>query len=287
MKVVDLQELIVPAQLIDTLYKNGSISFPVLETVVNNYFLLRAVEDTKKTAIVRHIGGSKLKLMTQRTSFQGIRPRDSKQAAFMDSLLSEDILVSVALGKAGTGKTTLALAYALEKAFNENKKIHMTKPTATVGRGKAFGPVPGDMKEKYAPFLSSYFGVLKDLTGEEGASYWELMQEKGRINFTPIELVRGCTFKDTTFILDEAQNTDWHELNTLMSRMGEGTELIILGDIHQVDIRLNKYQTGLYKLIDSQAFNKSNMSSVIELTSQYRSPITALAAEIDEELHEE
>ena len=278
-----LTKINVPSHTIDYLYTEDHIYLDLQTDTINNYYILQALENPKQSALVRHVGEGKVVICKSNIHFQGIYSKDSRQTVFMDSLSDPDILVSVALGKAGTGKTTLALAYALDQAFTNGKKIHMTKPTSMVGRSKAFGPVPGDIKDKYAPFLASYKSVLKDITNKEAESYWSLMEDKNVINYTPIELVRGCTFKNTTFILDEAQNTDWHELNTLMSRMGEGTELIILGDIYQVDTRMARDNTGLARLVRSQSFNKSKLSSVIELTAQHRSPITALAAEVDEE----
>jgi len=108
------------------------------------------------------------------------------------------------------------------------------------------------------------------------------MKQKKDIEFIPVELARGCTFENCTFILDEAQNLDWHELNTIVSRMGEGTKMIILGDLNQIDTKSSKENTGLAKLVESDPFFYSDLCSLTLLQTQYRSPITQLIAEVDE-----
>jgi PhoH-like ATPase len=199
----------------------------------------------------------------------------------INNLKTPSILINVVIGQAGTGKTTMALACALDRWFQENKRIVLSKPTAMVGQGKAFGPVPGDMEEKYAPYLASYEIAIKRLLGGNSTQQLELMKRKKQIEYVPVELVRGSEFENCTFILDEAQNLTWHELKTLISRMGSGTKLILCGDLHQIDIPLYPEETGLYKLIHSGPFLASPVSSQIELLTQYRSPITQLVADVD------
>jgi len=131
-------------------------------------------------------------------------------------------------------KKTVVMRYMGYGEWTKMKKILMAKPTAMVGRGKAFGPVPGTIEEKYAPYLASYEIVLKKIFGDRGASIFQRMKQKKDLEFIPVELARGCTFENCTFILDEAQNLDWHELNTIVSRMGEGTKMLILGDLYQI-----------------------------------------------------
>ena len=253
------------------------------EQPIQSYAILRSHSNSKSTALVRHAGDGKYFRLEDSTSQfkSSVTPRDSKQSAFVNSLHNPEVLLSVAVGAAGTGKTTLAMAHAAQRHL-EGKRICLTKPTTTVGKGKAFGPVPGDIGEKYAPYLASYEIVLKKVLGDK--HYVERMKETAQLEYLPIEMVRGCTFENCTFIIDEAQNLTWHELNTVISRMGEGTELIILGDLNQIDTRSTRYNTGLYQFVSSQAFKRSAITSGIELTTQYRSPITQLVADVDTEL---
>ena len=198
-----------------------------------------------------------------------------------------DILINVAYGSAGTGKTTLALAYAADRYLKTGAKIQLTKPTAFVGDGKAFGPVPGDIEEKYAPYLESFYIVLKKIFGKDSKDYFEQMKKKGDLKFTPIAFARGTTYDNATFIIDEAQNLTWHELNSIVSRMGENTKCILLGDLKQIDIKLPYKETGMYQMLNTKIFQESPITSAIELASQYRSPITQLIAEVHDELRKE
>lgn len=290
--MIQLPEIGVTNYLIDSLYQLGSITLPhhcELPSSINQYVILFDESNQKHSTLARYIGNSQCVPTVSRRSpdLNGIKPKDAKQASFIDSLLAPEIILSVAIGSAGTGKTTLALAYAAECYKQSQKPIFLCKPTTKVGNSDAFGTVPGDVQEKYDPYLASYKIVLKKIFGEAGSAYFESMQKNGHLQYVPIELARGCTYDNCTFILDEAQNLTWHELNTIVSRMGENTEMIVLGDMRQIDSDLAVTETGLHKLVTSAAFKKSKITSAIELKAQYRSAITQLVAEVDEELRRE
>jgi PhoH-like ATPase len=192
--------------------------------------------------------------------------------------------LALCLGSAGTGKTTLALSYALEQKMLHDKKIVLSKAAVPIGRGKAFGPVPGDIKEKYAPYLSSYEIVLKKILGPKSKGYIRAMFEKQDIKYEPIEFVRGNTYEDCIFILDECQNLDWHELKTVISRIGQGSKIILLGDVYQSDVYFKHPQeSGVQKLLYSNQFQNSPYTFNIELTKQYRGPLADLIYKIDNE----
>ena len=216
-------------------------------------------------------------------SLFGIASRDARQAALINSLTNDEIRIVVCRGAAGTGKTTVALAYALQELFDNDKVMYLSKPTELVGRGRTFGPVPGDIDEKYAPHIASYESILKKLTGSEGR-YISLLKDKNKIQFVPVEYTRGNNYEDSVFILDEAQNLDWHELKTVVSRIAESTKLIILGDPEQIDARFSYKQSGLYAMLNSNAFKQCSFSSEIELTKQYRGRIPQLIHDIDMEI---
>jgi PhoH-like ATPase len=275
------------SDVINQLYaaKSGIFSFENPTIAVNSYALIQDEADPKHAAIARYCGSRRWTLVknNKELSVNGFSPRDAHQTAFMDALRNPEILLNVCVGTAGTGKTTLALASALADYTANKRRIILSKPTAMVGLGKAFGPVPGSAEEKFDPYLGSYKIILNKLLS--GPSYLEKMIEKGDLQFQPVELSRGCTFEDATFILDEAQNLNWHEMNTIISRMGENSKMIILGDLHQIDIPLPREQTGLYKLITATPFQHSAISSAIELQNQYRSAITALMAEVNQWVH--
>ena len=211
-------------------------------------------------------------------------PKDSRQSVFMHSLHSENTVMSVFLGPAGTGKTYLALSYAIEQQFLNGKRIILSKPTATVGRTRAFGPVPGDIKEKYSPYIDSYKIVIRKLLGEKSSHFIESLIKDRKLEFQPIEFVRGSTYENCVFILDEVQNLTWHELKTVVSRMGKNSKIIIAGDLYQKDIafRDDEY-SGIETLINSKIFKNSDFTSLIFLNKQYRSRLANLIYRIDNE----
>jgi len=280
--MLEIRNLQVPPAIVDGAYTESEIKLDV-QGPVNSYMILRDQLNEKHTALVQHKGDGRWVRIrnNDRLRVSGLAPRDARQAAMINNLVSPEILVNTAIGQAGTGKTTIALACALDRWFQENKRIVLSKPTAMVGDGKAFGPVPGDMEEKYAPYLASYEIAIKRLLGDNSSHQLNLMKKKKQLEYVPIELVRGSEFEDCTFILDEAQNLTWHELKTLVSRMGNGTKMLILGDLNQIDIPLYPEETGLYKLIHSPPYQGSIVSSQIQLLTQYRSPITQLVADVD------
>ena len=284
--MLTIRNLEVPSAVVDSAYETDVIKLSE-SGPVNSYMILRDQLKPKHTAFMQHVGEGFWKRIrnNEQLTVSGLRGRDACQSAMINNLVDDSILINVVIGQAGTGKTTLALAYALDRWFNENKRIVLSKPTAMVGDGRAFGPVPGDMEEKYAPYLASYEIAMKRLLGRNGSSQLDAMKRKKHLEYVPIELVRGSEFEDCTFILDEAQNLTWHELKTIISRMGDGTKMIVLGDLRQIDIDLRPKQTGLYKLISSTPYQDAPVSSQIELLTQYRSPITALVADVDKWLN--
>ena len=284
----EVSELFVPSSSIDEIYKNGEINFPkdLFSPQVNKGFILKSVEDKQKTALVRATSSKTLIKISISKNFEmsGLRPRDAKQRFFVDELLSDEIKVSIGLGSAGTGKTTVAIAYALKQLFEHQKAIHLCKPTALVGEmSETFGPVPGDVQEKYAPHTAHFKIVMQKLLGDRAAEYIELLLKKKQIQFTPAEYVRGCTFDNCTFIVDEVQNFTWHELKSIASRMGQDTKLIMIGDPYQIDRNFSLQESGIYTMLSSKAFQESSLTGCTYLTEQYRGPIPALITDIDNE----
>lgn len=243
----------------------------------NSYVILTT---NTSTVLVRYIDKKVHLLSKKKLNIQG---KDAAQSAYIDALVGEAPL-TVCLGPAGTGKTLLALSYALETA--KKRRIYLSKPTYMIGSSKAFGAVPGTTSEKYAPFLDSYYIVFEKILGPQYRSLIDMMIKKEDLKFVPIEYMRGCTFDESVFILDEAQCLSWYELSSVLTRMGSKTKIIMLGDLNQIDTKLKPEQTGLYQLCNSRAFRSSNLKTTIQLTQQYRSPLTELINNVDQELRE-
>lgn len=293
-----LAEVFITEDLIDYIYKEKELSltklvqhlgkdpFERLCSKVNQYVLFRGFTDPKKSIICKTTDRSSfVKIIgTKNLDLVGIQPRDSKQACLIDSLADPNILLTCGIGPAGTGKTTMAMSYALAECFQKDKKLFMSKSTALVGKARTFGAVPGDINEKYAPHIESYKIILRKLLGDKSDAYVKLLQDKEQIKYIPIEYARGATFEHCTFIIDEVQNLDWHELKTICSRMGEGANLVLLGDLEQIDLEVSHEESGIYKLITSESYAKSSITSLITLDQQYRGPIPTLMSDIDKEL---
>lgn len=288
MSIGSIEQFFVYDGDIDSLYKDrvGDVTGSLLVNLPpNTYCLLKSEINAKKSIVVCHLGGNRVRTVPQpEQKLLGATPRDMRQLAFVDSLLSPTVRLAVGLGAAGTGKSYLAIAYALGRLSQDAGRVLLCRPATYVGTAKAFGAVPGTVQEKYAPFIESFNIVMQKLLGERSVSYLQMMQKREQIQFLPLEFTRGCTYDNATFIIDEAQNTTWHEMNSLVTRMGENTKLIVLGDPSQIDTKVPSHETGLYQLVHSMAFANSPITSVVELVQQYRSPMAQLAIEINKEI---
>lgn len=276
-------------EVIDALYESKKISLKEINSLEINpgEFCTLYSTQNNKVKISLYSNGTHLILLDsfKNKSFSSFTPKDLKQLCYFNILDDKQFMLVVALGAAGTGKTSVAIAKALQEYFTEKKKIYLSKPTVMVQshENNVFGPVPGDINEKYAPYLGSFEIVLNKVLGDNSKHYLEMMFKNKHAEFIPVEFTRGCTFENCTFILDEVQNLSWHELKTVLSRIGENSTIILCGDPDQIDSGFDYEDSGLYKLISSNTFIKSNFTSQITLTKQYRGKIPDLIYNIDKE----
>ncbi len=171
-----------------------------------------------------------------------ISPKTLGQLEYINALRQYDITFGI--GPAGTGKTYLAVVYAVTKLREGSvKKIILTRPA--VEAGESLGFLPGDLKEKIDPYLRPLYDALFDMLGQENA---EKMMEKGIIEVAPLAYMRGRTLEDAYIILDEAQNTTLMQLKMFLTRLGFRSKMAITGDITQIDLRGN--QSGLTRAQD-------------------------------------
>ena len=222
------------------------------------------------------------RIITKDLGFQNIRPKDLEQNCFMWGLKNKP--VNICLGAAGTGKTTMALSYAVHSLFREERSIILTKPTIFVGtKSNAIAAVPGDERDKLRPYVDSYMPGLEKILGRDAANFMFQWEESGKLQFRAVELMRGQHFENSVIILDEAQNLSLHELCSVVSRVGPNSTIIILGDPAQIDTGEPWFETGLYKFSDSDTVSCSDLVSLIKLEKQYRGPIAKLCSDILEE----
>lgn len=170
------------------------------------------------------------------TTYQGkpIRPKTIGQKKYIDTIRKNDVVFGI--GPAGTGKTYLAMAMAIEKfKKKEVSRIILTRPA--VEAGESLGFLPGDLQEKIDPYLRPIYDALFEIMGPE--TYQSLM-EKGVIEVAPLAYMRGRTLDNAFVILDEAQNTTPQQMKMFLTRIGYGSKAIITGDITQLDLPSGK-----------------------------------------------
>lgn len=198
------------------------------------------MSDGEFDAAIRHYGGSssaRLKdgdALSIKTPRKTITPATEGQAAFVKAMRKHTI--SFGAGPAGTGKTYLAVAMAVEMLERgEIDSILLSRPA--VEAGESLGFLPGDLKEKIDPYLRPLYDALHEMLGKEKA---EGLISRGIIEIAPLAYMRGRTLKRAFIILDEAQNTTAVQMKMFLTRMGEGARLAITGDLSQTDIPSNK-----------------------------------------------
>ena len=169
---------------------------------------------------------------------KSVYPKNRKQAALIDSIYAHDI--TFGLGPAGTGKTYIAVALALKLLLSHKmRKLILTRPV--VEAGESLGFLPGDLVQKINPYLRPLFDIMEALLP---ADVLRSMEESNAIEVAPLAYMRGRTLHNAVVILDEAQNTTKEQMKMFLTRMGEGSKLIITGDPSQSDIR-GRAESGL------------------------------------------
>jgi PhoH-like ATPase len=271
-------------ELIDDIYraKENLKDFLSLELEVGQYLTLQSENSAAKKAVLMQIGGQ-IKLMKNHSHRKGVNPKDLNQNLMQQLLEDEDVKVLVCTGQAGSGKTYLSLAWATDLVLKrKDLKLVMSKPLYQTGKSRAIGTLPGNMEEKMAPFLDSFGMALNKLLPSK--EYLLSCFERELFEYKAIEMLRGCSFENTIFVVDEVQNLDYAELKTLISRMGEGCKLILLGDPTQIDRDHTWAQSGLGQLVETQTFKHSSLCGQIHLTKCFRGPIAEFMNGVDREI---
>jgi len=206
----------------------------------------------------------------------GVEPRNKEQKFALTLLSDPEIQLVTLTGIAGSGKTFLALLSAMgHLGLNNYKRIIFTRSIEPVGRD--LGYLPGDIDEKMSPWLAPIVDNFRHAFGD--TSYFECMRQKGQIDIAPLSYIRGRTFNDSFVIVDEAQNATIHELKTIITRIGHGSKVVLLGDTDQVDTPyIDSRSNGLSIIIEK--FKDSNLTGHIRLSRGQRSDIATLASKI-------
>lgn len=208
-----------------------------------------------------------------------VKPRNQEQFFAMDALLNDNINLVSLIGIAGTGKTFISLACALEKTVTEQKyeKIIVAKPLVPLG-GKDIGYLPGSFEEKMRPWMSPIYDNLEYLFKLSNINMKEFMR-KDIIEIEALTYIRGRSIPNQFIIIDEAQNLTPHEIKTILTRAGENTKIVLLGDPYQIDTPyLDKDSNGL--VYAASKFLNSTLSAHVVLTKGERSSLATEAAKL-------
>lgn len=247
-----------------------------LNKLANGYYTLN---NCQSTANVRYEYQTEQLIRVDTLYAYGVAPKNTEQAFALDALLNEEIKVVAIQGVAGTGKTLLALAAALE----QNKKyeqIILSRPIVPLSN-KDIGFLPGDADDKIAPYMMPLWDNLKLIktinkeTSRKSCSI-DKMKTEGKIEVTALTYIRGRSLSNTFFIVDEAQNLTPHEIKTIITRAGEGTKIVFTGDIYQIDSPyLDEKSNGLSYIIDRLRGQK--LFACVHLEKGERSELSDMA----------
>lgn len=212
-----------------------------LEDVIpNEYFVLELTDNPRRRALGRYDKHQNMivPLISKREGVWGIHPKNIEQQFALDALLNEDIKLVSLVGKAGTGKTLLAIAAGLEMSIGQEKYSRLLVSRPIQPMGKDLGYLPGDVNEKLGPWMQPIFDNMDFLFGqhrEEGTASYDDLINHGLLHIEPLTYIRGRSIPGQYLIVDEAQNLSPHEVKTIITRAGEGTKIVLTGDCHQID----------------------------------------------------
>ncbi|MCW3787497.1 PhoH family protein [Plebeiibacterium sediminum] len=270
------------AGTIDKLYNSNGIAkndFPIQDMPANQYFVLR---NANQSVLAKYDPFQEMIVRVEKHSCFGIDPRNAEQTFSLDALTNPEIKLVSLTGKAGTGKTLLALAAALQqnKSF---KQILLARPIVPLSN-RDLGFLPGDVNDKIGPYMQPLFDNLTVIKGSHGNKsreniLIEEMQRDGMLIITPLAYIRGRSLSDVYFIVDEAQNLTPHEVKTIITRAGDGTKIIFTGDIEQIDSPyLDKTSNGLAYL--TEKMKGQDVFAHVNLVKGERSYLAELASDL-------
>lgn len=247
-----------------------------------NECILFQNEQRDGIALGRQISSNKIKLLKKHLPW-GISSRNKEQSFALDLIMDKNIDLVTLTGRAGTGKSLIVLATALDLVLNKKEydKLIIYKPIQPVGND--IGYLPGTMEEKLSPWFQSIMDNFEFLFSSKGNNDWrknlEMYQRKGLIEMEAITYIRGRSISNSIILVDECQNLNKEEVKTILTRAGEGSKIILIGDIEQIDnSSLDVINNGLTHVIEK--FKFSELAGHITFIQGERSRLASKAAEI-------
>ena len=247
-------EVEVSDDLIDRLFAERSVPAEKLgeiELAANQYLILKS---PSKSGLACYNQKSRTIQRLPRATAYGIQPRNAEQTFALHAILNPEVQLVSYSGPAGTGKTLLALAGALEQR-SRFRQIYLARPLVPLGN-RDIGYLPGDIASKISPYMQPLWdnlGFIKNQFGSTQREHKRIddMIENDKLHILPLAYIRGRSLSNIMFIVDEAQNLTPHEIKTIITRAGEGTKVVFTGDIFQIDTPyLDSHSNGLSYMID-------------------------------------
>jgi len=280
-------ELLVDDQLIDRFYSEEEIIIPQDEApekwYPNQYLLLISNSNSKKSALAcfeSHEAPLK-KVIHKRLPDWKIHARNKEQTFAIDMLLDPKIKIVTMVGRAGSGKTLCAIAAGLQQTIglrsenNHYSRMIVSRPIQPMG--KDIGFLPGSLEEKMLPWLMPIQDNLKFLMGDKTSL--EMYLQQGKIEIEALTYIRGRSISNAFLVIDEAQNLTRHEIKTIITRIGEGSKIVLTGDIEQIDnAYVNETSNGLAHAIEN--FKDYHISGHVSFKRGERSDLATLASKV-------
>lgn len=277
-------EIDVSKEIYEKFTKSGKISIDDLDKnyeFIDNLFV--KFKNGNMSTYGRYKDKKIVRSLLGQSSAWGARARNDEQAYAMELLLDEEIKVVSLIGKAGTGKTLLAIAAGLEQVVEKNKYKKLLIARPIIPMGKDLGYLPGSEDEKLKPWMQPIFDNIDFLAGEKGEKTGEKviagLQSMGLLKIEALTYIRGRSIPNGYIIIDEAQNLTPLEIKTIITRAGENTKIVLTGDPYQIDSPYLDIDTnGLTYL--AEKLKNEKIVGHITLKKGERSPLAELAAKL-------
>jgi PhoH-like ATPase len=272
----------IDSAFINDLYKKGIVDEAGIlgdQKVANGYYILKSGKDS---VLSRYDQDKKSIERVEKDYIYNVKPRNAEQTFAVNALLNDNIKLVALQGVAGTGKTLIALASALEQKHKYGQII-LARPIIPLSN-RDIGYLPGDAEDKISPYMQPLWDNLKFIKSqfkstEKKYKILEEMEKSGELSITALAFIRGRSLSNVMFIIDEAQNLTPHEIKTIITRAGEGTKVVFTGDINQIDTPyMDEESNGLTYLIDR--LKGHSLFASIRLEKGERSDLANLANEL-------
>lgn len=277
-------DLLIDDEIIDRFYQGEEIHLDKQQTrglYANQFVKLISSSNEKKTALSRftHEQEPLSQVRQMKNAIWGVTPRNTEQRYAMDLLLDPSVPIVSLVGRAGSGKSLLALCGGLEQVVGRDQRytrLIVSKPVQSVG--KDLGYLPGTLEEKMLPWLKPIQDNLQFLMGNDKGMMEDYMH-RGIIEIEAISYIRGRSIANAYMIIEECQNLTLHEIKTIITRVGENTKIVLTGDVEQIDnAYINETSNGLSYAVEK--FKPSLLAGHVLMQKGERSLVATLASEV-------